>query len=83
MKYYYSLESCENLIKRYVNEYDGCATTLEEGSLGLGTILLHDAPGKKTIVIKEFYLNAWSSGHTIRKYNKMPKKYETLLEKVG
>jgi hypothetical protein len=82
MKYYSSLESCEELIGRYVNEYGGEATTLEEGCLGLGTVLLHSAEGKKTIIIKEFYINAWSSGHTIRKYNKMPKKYEKLLEEI-
>jgi hypothetical protein len=78
----YTLETCENYINKYVNEYGGDSTTLEEGSLGLGTVLLHGAEGKKISVIKEVYLNAWSSGHTIRQYNNMPKKYEKLLEKV-
>lgn len=76
---YYKLESCENLIDRYVNQYGGSVSILEEGVLGLGKVLLHDAPGKKAIVIEERYLNPWSSGHTIRKYNKLPKKYESLI----
>lgn len=78
---HYTLKSCENLIDKYVNEYKGTATTLREGVLGLGTILLHDAEGKKTVVITERFETAWSSVHTIRRYNKIPKKYVKALEK--
>jgi hypothetical protein len=79
---YYDLSTCEKFIGEYVNKYGGEMVTLEEGSLGLGTVLLYGAEGKKTVVIKEIYLSAWSSGHTVRQYNKMPKKYEDWLEKV-
>ena len=75
----YTLQSCENLINRYVNNYNGIVTVIEEGCLGLGTILLHSAVGKKTIIIKEIYLTAWSSGHTIRKYNKPCKKHQNII----
>lgn len=34
----------------------------------------------KTTIIKEYYLNEWSSGCTIRSYKKMPKKYEKVIE---
>ena len=78
----YSLQSCENLIERYVNEYGGEATCIIEGTLGLGQIILHSAQGKKTIIITEYYIHAWSSGHKIRKYNKMPKKYKSILDKI-
>ena len=78
----YTLTACQDLIDRYVNKYGGECTELEEGVLGLGTMILHSAEGKKTIVIKEVYLNPWSSGHTIRMYNKMPKKLEKMLDKV-
>ena len=71
----YTLNSCEELIKKYINVYQGEATTIDEGILGLGTVLLHSAAGKKSIIIKEVYINEWSSGHTIRMYNKLPKKY--------
>lgn len=71
----YSLQSCENLIEKYVNEYNGECTTIREGVLGLGTILLHSATGKKTIVINEIYINCWTSAHTVKMYNKTPKKY--------
>ena len=78
----YSLDSCEKLIGKYVNEFKGEMVILEEGCLGLGTILLHGAKGKKTVIIKEVYVNNWSSTHTIRKYNSMPKKYLELLGKA-
>ena len=78
----YTLTACQALIDRYVNQFGGECTELEEGVLGLGTMILHNAEGKKTIVIKEVYLNAWNSGHTIQMYNKMPKKFEKMLDKV-
>ncbi len=75
----YSLKSCEDLITKYVNQYNGECLEIEEGCLGLGTILLHSAEGKKSILIKEVFINAWSSGHTIKMYNKLPKKYTQLI----
>ena len=75
----YTLAACELLIDKYVNEFKGESTTIREGVLGLGTVLLHSAKGKKYILITEIYLNAWSSGHTIRMYNKIPKKYEMFI----
>ena len=45
---YYSLNACESLIDRYVSDYNGEITTVEEGVLGLGTIVLR-AEGKKTL----------------------------------
>ena len=74
-----SINNCQKLIDKYVGEFQGECTTIEEGCLGLGTILLHGAEGKKTILIKEFPVNAWSSGHSIRMYNVMPKKYKNLI----
>jgi len=76
----YTLESCEKLIDRYVNEYKGEMMTIREGVLGLGTILLYGAKGKKTIVITEIYLNDWSSGHKMKKYNKIPVKYQKIID---
>ena len=78
----YTLEVCENLISKYINDYHGEVTTLSEGVLGLGLVILHNANGKKITVIRERYLNANSSGHTIRQYNKMPEKYNKLLEEI-
>jgi hypothetical protein len=75
----YSLKSCEELIDRYVYEYQGEIFQIEEGILGLGFLLLHSAEGKKTVVIREFFINSWVSGHSVRKYNTIPKKYLKLI----
>jgi len=74
MIYNYSLKDCEKLIDKYI-ERDGEIRTIEEGCLGLGVVVL-EAPNYKTVVIKEFYINEWTSGHKIRMYNKTPKKYQ-------
>jgi hypothetical protein len=75
----YSLRSCEVLIDKYINEYGGQLLQIEEGILGLGFLLLYDAKGKKTVVIREFFVNAWTSGHSVRKYNTIPNKYSKLI----
>lgn len=71
----YDLKSCEELIEKYVNTYGGECKVIEEGVLGLGKILLHGAEGIKAIMITETFEHAWSSTHTIRMYNNVPKKY--------
>ena len=75
----YSLKYCEELIERYINEYGGDIYTIDEGVLGLGTIILYGASGKKSVLITEYFINSWVSGHSIRKYNKLPKKYEKIV----
>lgn len=77
---YYNLDVCEDIIRKYANG-DGIVITLEEGCLGLGTVICYGS-GFKTTIIRERYLNEWSSTHTIRMYKKMPKKYEKWIEKV-
>ena len=75
----YTLTACEKYIDKYINKYKGEVLEIKEGILGLGTVLLFNAKGKKTVIIKEIYLSAWSSGHTVRMYNKIPKKYLELI----
>lgn len=74
----YTLEACHNLMGLYIGR-GGAVKTIEEGSLGLGVVICY-GPGLKTTIIREIYLSAWSSGHTIRKYNKTPAKYQKYIE---
>jgi hypothetical protein len=69
----YELKTVENLITQYMKK-GGHIDEIEEGVLGFGTIIL-SASGYKYAIVKEVYLNSWSSGHTIKFYNKLPKKY--------
>lgn len=80
MQAMYTLEACEELMEYYA-ELGGDVVTVQEGSLGLGVVVCM-AEGRKTAIIKEVYLNPWSSGHTIRLYNKTPKKYLEMVEAI-
>ena len=74
----YSLSECEKLINKYV-ERGGEVYTIEEGCLGLGIMVL-TGHNLKTTIIKEVYLNEWSSAHKVRMYNKCPKKYQEIIK---
>lgn len=74
----YTCSAVQNLINIYL-EKGGEVLQIEEGGVGYGFIILI-GEGLKTTIIKEVYLNEWSSAHTIRKYNKCPKKYEKIIE---
>lgn len=73
-KYFY------DIIEKYTNK-GGTATQIWEGVLLHGDWILHSDCGKlKTIIIKEVYVNSWSSVMTSRMYKKMPAKYKKMLE---
>jgi hypothetical protein len=73
----YSAGAGYKLIDHYVNELNGRYCLVKEGSLLDGVVILK-AKNSKTAVIREVYINEWSSGYSIRMYNRCPKKYEHL-----
>lgn len=74
----YSYDAVTKLMNHYI-ENGGAVYELEEGSLAQGlTVCVCD--GYKTAVIKEVYLNEWSSGQTVRLYNRIPKKYDKMID---
>ncbi len=75
----YSCEAIDRLVDSYIRK-GGEVHELEEGCLGYGLLLL-TGENLKSIVVREVYINEWSSGHSIRMYNKCPKKYMDLLER--
>ena len=77
----YTCDAVASVIGKYV-EMGGEVCTIEEGSLGYGLTVCY-GDGLKTCVITEVYLNCWSSGHKVRFYNEMPKKYEELIERAA
>lgn len=78
----YTLKECQKLIDVYLHDFEGTLTQIEEGVLGLGTLILHNAPNRKVVLIREFFVSSWSSGHSIRMYKKMPKKYEKIISRL-
>lgn len=76
----YTSTSVDKLIADYM-EAGGQILQMQEGTLGCGDVLLYDEAGKLyTFVIREVYINEWSSGHTVRKYRKIPAKYQALVD---
>ena len=56
---------------------------IEEGVLGYGhMILLSHDPDYMNVEIQERYLNEWSSGHYVRKFNKISKRIQKLIDKA-
>ncbi len=74
----YSYKEVDKLIQRYSELENSTTLQISEGILGSGNWLLA-APNKKTAIIKEVFVNSWSSTHTIKLYNKTPKKYLHLI----
>jgi hypothetical protein len=75
----YSNTAVENLQQKY-HEQGGNCLQVQDGSLleyGLGIFY---GNGLKTCIVQEQYLNEWSSAYRIRFYNKIPKKYQRLIE---
>lgn len=75
----YSCGAVEKLINKYTAN-GGEVHEIEPGCVGYGFTILH-GENLKTIVIKEHFVNCWNSAHTIRAYNKTPKKYKKIIEK--
>ena len=69
----YTSTYVDKLIANYL-ERGGELRTLSVGVLGHGHIVL-TGEGLKTAVIKEVYINEWSSAHKVRFYNETPAKY--------
>lgn len=78
----YTLEACEDFISRY-ESMGGRAVTVEEGVLGLGTVVLDGRgtdPALRSFIIREVYVNEWVSGHTVRGYRVLPKKWAEAVD---
>jgi len=77
----YNFQQIDKLIQRYSELENSITFQIWEGVLGSGNWIL-TAPGKKTAIINEVYVNAWQSTHTVKMYNKTPKKYQSILNNL-
>lgn len=74
----YSNTAIDNMAKNYF-ELGGAVHVIEEGSLTTYGHAVFYGKGLKTVVVKEKYLNHWSSAYTARRYNSMPAKYLQIV----
>ena len=75
----YTISSVEHYIKEFLKLDGAEGYQFDEGVLGLGSWIL-TAPGKKTVIIKEVALSSWSSGQMVTCYNRIPLKYQRILD---
>ena len=77
----YSTTAVERFIAMMTEEHGYTAVQLNEGTLGVGDWVLLAPSGEYTnYIIKEVYLNEWSSGHTVERRIRIPKKYIKMME---
>lgn len=72
----YNFQTIDKLVTDYSN-LGGQAIQTNDGVLGSGDWILTGL--KFSFVVKEVYLNEWSSGHKVIKYKNLPKKYQAIL----
>lgn len=73
----YTNAAVQNLVKQYAEDQNSRIYVIG-GCLLDGYILT--APGFKTVIIKDVYIDCWSSAQSIRMYNKTPAKYERVID---
>jgi hypothetical protein len=74
----YNYKEIDKFIERYSSFENSTVIQIREGILGSGDWIC-TAPNKKTAIIKELFVNEWNSTHTLKLYNKTPKKYINLI----
>ena len=79
----YTIAAADGLINEYLKlSENSIVYRYDAGGVGIGNWIC-GAPGYKWAIIKEVYLNEWSSAQSIRMYNELPKCYAAILEKEG
>lgn len=73
----YSYKVADEIREKFLERADAFVYEIS-GSLVDNYIM--GADGCYTFVVRECYLNEWSSGVTIRKYRKIPAKYQKIIE---
>lgn len=82
MRTAYDCRSTQDFINQMVEKgYE--AIQISEGSLGIGDwVLLSNNERKYNFVIREVFLNEWSSAQTIRRTAKISKALQAEIEKI-
>lgn len=77
----YTYQAVDNLRDRLRNEYGYTSIQLSEGVLGSGSFVCL-APDEKhyNFVVREVYINEWSSGHTVRRTGKISKALRAEID---
>ena len=74
----YTQKAVDNLFDIYTQKNANAQFYKIDGCLVDNYIITGD--NLKTAIIKEVYLNEWSSAYSIILYNKTPKKYQRIID---
>lgn len=79
----YTYQAVDNLRDRLRNEFGYTSIQLREGTLGSGDFLCV-APDEKHyhFLVREVYVNEWSSAHTVRRLSKISKNLRAEIERA-
>lgn len=66
-------------VKKLIDKYTEMGGEVHELTGSLQDNYICTLAGYKSAVVREVYLNEWSSGLSVRFYNKLPKKYEEVI----
>lgn len=76
----YTSKSVDDFIESYV-ESGGEVAVIDEGCLAHGLTILYDAADRLyNYIITEVSLSCWGSADKVRRYAKLPKKYQKMIE---
>lgn len=74
----YTSEAVEKLAEQY-RARGGVITKLADSVLLEYGLAIFQATGAKSAVVRDVFLNEWSSAYAVRSYNVLPKKYQKML----
>jgi len=79
----YTYQAVDDLRDRLRNEFGYTSIQLREGVLGSGDFLCI-APDEKHyhFLVREVYVNEWSSAHTVRRLSKISKNLQAEIERA-
>ena len=82
-KQYYSSFVVNRLIDNYMSQANAPEFyVIDEGTLLEYGLAILTSDDKKTYIIRECYVNEWTSGYSIRRYNKTPRKYQDMIDRL-
>lgn len=79
----YTPSATQTLITQLAENYNYECVQIWEGTLGIGNwVCIPPTENQYYFVVKEVYVNEWSSAQTIRRQRKIGRELMTLVEKA-
>jgi len=77
----YNNDAVDKVVDMYLDN-GGELHVIDDGCLAVYGMAILTCEGYKSMILREKYLNEWSSATTARQYNKLPKKYMEMINNL-